>query len=64
MISTLAVLKKKMVERPWLYEEEEHAVLRLAEDAVKFIQEEARGSPQYSGDTTSLLASEWLKDHE
>lgn len=59
MISTLAVLKKKMVEKPWLYEEEEHAVLRLAEDAVKFIQDTADDVA-----STNVAAQLWLEEHE
>lgn len=53
MISTLAVLKKKMAEKPWLYEEEEHAVLKLAEDAIAFI-----------GSTTEQAAKQWLEEHK
>ena len=58
MISTLAVLKKKMVEKPWLYEEEEHAVLKLAEDAVKFIEGVSKG------DETVVEALRWLEEHK
>lgn len=39
MISNLAKLKKMHQEKPWLYEEEEHAVLKLAKDAVEFIED-------------------------
>jgi hypothetical protein len=53
MISTLAVLKKKMVEKPWLYEEEEHVVLKLAEDAVEFIRRQG-----------GYGAEVWLEEHK
>ena len=61
MISTLAVLKKKMVERPYLYEAEEHAVLRLAEDAVQFIQDRAS---VYDPVQQNQAMDEWLEAHK
>ena len=63
MISTLAVLKKKMVDKPWLYEEEEHAVLKLAEDAVEFVRQASLREP-----TDNYLAPErakaFLEEHK
>lgn len=38
MISVIAELKRKYKEKPWLYEEEEHAVLKFAEDAAVEIE--------------------------
>lgn len=63
MISTLAVLKKKMVERPYLYEAEEHAVLKLAEDAVTYIRElsDVKGDIDETGAREAAI---WLKEHE
>ena len=46
-------------EKPWLYEEEEHAVLKLAEDAVKFIETLC--------DQDGFLdprSDNWLKEHK
>lgn len=60
MISTLAVLKKKMEEKPWLYEEEERAVLKLAEDAVEFIS----GFAVDGGDIPQSALKVWLEGHK
>lgn len=54
----LTKLKKMHQEKPWLYEEEEHAVLKLAEDAIEFIK-------QYSeGNGTTVDARTFLEEHK
>ena len=58
MISNLARLKKMMVDKPWLYEEEEHAVMKLAEEALTFITN-AGVTP-----VPCVLAREWLEEHK
>lgn len=65
MISDLERLKKKMIEKPWLYEEEEHAVLSLAEEAIAFITDLVDGAlyNQEGGIDIGAVKS-WLKDHE
>ena len=63
MISNLIRLKKMHQEKPWLYEEEEHAVLKLAEDAVEFIRQASLREP-----TDNYLAPErakaFLEEHK
>ena len=52
-------LKKMMVDKPWLYEEEEHAVMKLAEDAIEFI-ETLCGQDGF----LDPRAEQWLKEHK
>lgn len=59
MISSLEKLKKMHAEKPWLYEEEEHAVLKLAEDAVALLQEFGTGV-----DDTAFTARAFLEEHK
>lgn len=61
MISNLAKLKKMHQEKPWLYEEEEHAVLKLAEDAEVFIRTLALS---HSSGDAHLFAKQWLEEHK
>ena len=64
MISNLTKLKKMMIEKPWLYEEEEHAVVKLAEDAIDLITTIAEGMPADDMDGTPADAETWLKEHK
>lgn len=59
MISNLVKLKKMHQEKPWLYEEEEHAVLKLAEDAVALLQELSATT-----DGNFHMVKEWLEEHK
>ena len=59
MISNLTKLKKMMTEKPWLYEEEEHAVVKLVDEALALIQDVADGNLIASFD-----AETWLKEHK
>lgn len=59
MISNLARLKKMHQEKPYLYEAEEHAVLKLAEDAIEFI-ETLCGQDGF----LDPRAEQWLKEHK
>jgi hypothetical protein len=66
MISDLERLKKKMQEKPWLYEEEEHAVLNLAEEAIQILRNlvKLNAADDYSGKPAVVQIEEWLKEHE
>ena len=57
MISNLKKLKQKMIDKSYLYEEEEHAVLKLAEDAVAFITSIANDAPR-------MTEQAWLEEHK
>ena len=59
MISNLMRLKKMMVDKPWLYEEEEHAVVKLAEDALALIRDIAN-QPQ----DAAARCQHWIIDRE
>ena len=63
MNQTIAVLKKKMEEKPWLYEDEEKAVLSLLEEAIIFIRATANSIPSDDMDGGPADAQQWLDEH-
>ena len=64
MISNLVRLKKMMVDKPYLYEEEEHAVLKLAEDAIEFILVLSGKMPGDWMEGYPQLAKQFLEEHK